>query len=115
MSRYGNDQVIFPAVVVAVNTVTGTQYGRVRDDDPNSPTIKVATRNSYKDRLRENIRILRPELVRHAPGEIRDYRRVKVSHVPREKLDMLVKAHVPAKAFLDYDGFLNEIMELFNA
>jgi hypothetical protein len=123
----------FPEIVVAVNKVTGTQYGHVKELYNDSyPLVSVSTSGSnYMTILRDNLQILRPDRVRQYRKAIPPYilaSMIKNASIPvaesakmttkhthsREECDQFIKGYVPVKAFIDYDSFLTDLVTFVN-
>lgn len=137
--RAGRSQVNFPNVVVAVNKLTGTQYGSVMDVEGPVIYMKVTSGRSYHPINREYLQILRPDLVlpynpRRVRGKqiIKEYQdklaktgvslelkeELKELRYPptitRRQCDQFIKGYVPVKAFIDYDSFLDDLLTFIN-
>lgn len=112
---------------VAVHKHTGTTYARVNDIEPDSEYIHVSQtmvrETGWRIKLRANVIIWRPEAVECTPIKHRAPRRraepkaTITNHVmphtaQRQQIDLIVKAHTTVSTFLNYEEFLDELMEI---
>ena len=123
-----------PAVAVGYNKQTGTEYGAIREHPTHPAFYMISTRpyqkgqiTHYDIALKENIEILRPELVlpanKHSQFRVgggKDWGRYKKYGLEkpkavvdaaqlRQQFDRLVKSRLPKKYIYDYEQFLDEL------
>lgn len=138
----GPKQKYVPATVVAVNKLTGTQYGYAMDSEGPIIYVKITRNKSYRCVQRSQITIMRPDLVRPYNKELiisktvqETYHTVlkrmsRVEHaelaahavesrglhptLTRQQCDRFIKGYVPIKVFVDYDSFLSDFVAFVN-
>lgn len=131
-----------PATVVAINKLTGTQYGYVMDAVGPIIYIKTTKNKSYYCIQRSDLDIVRPELVLPYCKEFvsskttqEAYHAVlkrmsRIEHaelaahtvesrelhptITAQQCDRFIKGYVPVKVFVDYDSFLSDFVAFVN-
>lgn len=113
-----------PDKAVARQVNTGTYFARATHETQNGVvgykcTTQATRESAWNFYPEHRIEILRPELVktptRHTMRKpVQQVAEVEPIDTPelRSRIDLLVKSHVPTKAFLDYNKFLDDITNI---